>query len=210
MPKRNLWLVKILIIICCARGGWCQLPTVKLNAYLIQGQYNLDQISALTALDQVRFLLLRDSIAQLKLVRFRSRKDICPNLNHLSQKYEQFYCWKAWLLHKGRLSTKRVTYLMVPPKQEGNMRYLEGLSDVCFKRGKFVALSTGELYNQDGAWRFPHSIIAAAHELGHMLGANHDNDLPISVMNGNVLPYVSDADLHYSIRSRQEIANCIG
>lgn len=72
-----------------------------------------------------------------------------------------------------------------------------------------MALSTGELYNQDNAWRFPHSIIAMTHEIGHMLGAHHDDTLPVSIMNSNVLPYVDTTPLQFSYKSKTEIQSCL-
>lgn len=97
---------------------------------------------------------------------------------------------------------------MIPPKQEGNIRYMEGLSDVCFKKGKYLSLSTGELYNQDHAWRYFHTIIAAVHEIGHALGALHDDSYP-NIMHSNVLPYVDSYPLSFSDKSKQEINQCL-
>ena len=57
-------------------------------------------------------------------------------------------------------------------------------------------------------WHYSRKILKTivAHELGHLLGAKHDNRLPVSYMNENAIPYYPTT---YSNKSKKEIWNCL-
>ena len=186
---------------------------VKVKIILIAGMGGVNQYDAKNIFYTVRSQYCIELGIDLKLTTLRNRKDLFPQFKSLSAQQQRYNAWKAWLISKNRLRTKRLTYLMFPPMPEGGKLWIGGLSSTICGYGKTKSFSMGnaELYNQDNAPRYNHSIAIMKHELGHLVGADHDNSQPVTVMYSAPLPSVDSMGiLPFSELSKSQIYNCLG
>lgn len=110
-----------------------------------------------------------------------------------------------WMWQEYARRTRRHPSLiaLVPPFEQFGIYYLAGAALLCGTAGYAVA----EPQNQIGQDRRPHSAIAAAHEIGHIFGGEHDDKKPPNIMRSDALSYV-DLGLEFSERSKKEIGEC--
>lgn len=186
---------------------------IKVKIILIAGAFGVSQNVAIPMFQYVKAEYCQELGVDLQLTTLRNRKDLYPQFKSLSAQQQRYNAWKAWLIAKNRLRTKRLTYLMFPPMPEAGKLWIGGLSSTICGYGKAKSFSMGnaELYNQDSAPRYNHSIVIMKHELGHLLGADHDNAVPVTVMNSAPLPSVDAMGiLPFSALSISQIHICLG
>jgi hypothetical protein len=107
---------------------------------------------------------------------------------------------KFWLHHA-----------ILPPIQHEGELWMAGQAYLsCSKFGRKIGTSNAMIANALGEPRYNHSVIAMAHEVGHMLGAKHDNSLPATIMHEAALRYVNvwQNNLPLSQTSLNEIKQC--
>lgn len=127
--------------------------------------------------------------ANLVLSRFRMTKDRCPNARRAGISTPIFWCW--WRYVERRHYNRNYTLVISPPKWDffGTQLVLWGVArGICAPPRKRLAVSGAEMVNQDGTPRLQHSIAGAAHELGHLLGAYHQEGP--NLMNPGALSFV--------------------
>lgn len=103
-----------------------------------------------------------------------------------------------------------VVHYVFPPYLMDGVLYIGGMSYVCSIKcpGKNSSVSNAEVYSSTtGADRLRHSMIAAAHEIGHALGASHLNSK--TLMNYQVLGF-ADGEVKVDKQSLKQINQCIG
>jgi|688.fasta_scaffold02764_41 hypothetical protein len=92
--------------------------------------------------------------------------------------------------YKGR---RAIHYAILPPVQFQGALWIVGQAyeSTCYwSGGKRVGISSALMSNAEGRPRYRHSVIAIAHEIGHMLGFSHDETLPVSIMHPGPLSSV--------------------
>lgn len=136
-----------------------------------------------------------------------ARAKPCERFNGLDilDRLRRLRCYEQRALKTTRRGP--VLFLAAPMVHEGQL-YMGGMANAnrwSCERG--TGWSTVELYNSRGEDRWNHSLTAAAHELGHLLGARHTNTP--DAMHINALAYVGGRALAYGERSVFELGrNC--
>ena len=88
---------------------------------------------------------------------------------------------------------RAIHFALIPPVQHDGALWIVGQAyDVsCYwVPNKRVGMSSAMMVNASGSPRYRHSVIAIAHEIGHLLGFPHDESAPISIMHPAPLPKV--------------------
>ena len=115
--------------------------------------------------------------------------------------YAEFEYWKSRM--KGRVAQYHVNYVMSPPWQfggvgewrDGDGRYLAfgGYATTGSVGGGCVATGSAAAFKMGGAPSINNSRLVLEHELGHCLGAEHDDESP-NVMHSDAGHHLKGAD----------------
>jgi hypothetical protein len=124
---------------------------------------------------------LNETGVRPKLSRYTEIQDDSTNLTGARDRYNY---WRERALSLGWFRNVQVVHVAMGPLSIGEGKYVSGLSLTCGNFG--VSFLASE--NQLGEDRYPASVCAMTHEVGHNLGAQHD-DSDINLMNSNALPY---------------------
>lgn len=144
-----------------------------------------------------------------KIYRTIRRSDFAPELNTLAGwQHKKASRVKAFIQRHG---TKGLKLVYLPPIIERDgMRYIAGLADLCKPRTG-TALVWSQDANQNGDDRRFSSQVVAAHEVGHVLGARHDNELQqgkASIMN-SYASGLAHSSITFSRHSQVEMKGCL-
>lgn len=139
---------------------------------------------------------------KLNITGFRSINNTSPS-KFKSSSYqfgilEDFRRWR-----RSHPYNRRMVLFITPPAGG----YLLGAAQTaCSIYG--TAYAAAEIKNMEGKDRVVHSFTALAHEVGHLLGAEHDESP--TLMNANALPLVRNEILPLSKVSLKQINGCLG
>lgn len=145
-------------------------------------------------------------------VSVESMVDAYPELNTIDDSLLKHQLYKVQLSQSVQFGSLGRYYVMMPPMIGGSgyAGYIGGFSQICQPLNK-PRYSTGNAiwkHLSTGEGRIKKSAIIMAHEIGHMMGAHHDDsDVNImhpatnSVWNGGPLP-------KWNVKAKLEILNC--
>ena len=139
-------------------------------------------------------------------------QDIAPELNStalVSTRTAQLLAYGRWAKRYGLLKPRQMVHFILPHSREG---YIGGVArGICTYGTRLgYSLSNAAIYNYRLDNRILHSITAAAHELGHTLGASHTPENSFDIMNTNILPMVSQFGVpSFAPRSGNQIRKCL-
>lgn len=186
--------------------------TVTVHVVHVLGEHAISTTRARELFSIVKGEYSRQLAINLKLKYFRVRNDrISQNLNNrisILNYYERVFS------RRPRHRWAHVSMAILPPIKDGGIYYLAGYANGTCRFGKRfgVAVANAEETNSYGALRFVHSIVAFMHELGHLLGAKHNDALPATVMHSAAMAYVDSqggAVLDFHPNSVKQILSCI-
>jgi hypothetical protein len=183
--------------------------TVKINIIHARGPYALSEKRAQELIAQVINIYQDQLGIDLFLVNFKTIKNPYSKLKLLSQRQHILSAWKRYF---NRKSKSEINLAILPPLQDFNAIWLAGIANqICaINRITPVAYSNAEEFNFENQPRFLHSIFGATHEIGHLLGAQHDSSLPKSIMHPDPLSTIDETGpLKFSNKSKKEIFNCL-
>ena len=145
-----------------------------------------------------------------RIVDVRIMRDPYPTLNKLAYQIDRLQNLSNWAKKKRLNRGVDQVHFIVSPMIENGALYVGGIARrVCSARSSAAySMSNYSTLNAFGASRAPHSIIAAAHELGHALGATHQ-DLAPNIMHSNALSFVTAFQLSWFPISKQQVRSCI-
>jgi hypothetical protein len=102
--------------------------------------------------------------------------------------------WDETYFVGGRYKGRRaIHYAILPPVSYSGHLWIVGQayeSSCYWARGGGVGISSAMMLNAEGMPRYRHSVIAMAHEIGHLLGFSHDESPPVSIMHPGPLSSV--------------------
>ena len=90
-----------------------------------------------------------------------------------------------YFVGRRRKGARVVHHALIPPVEYQGARYIVGQAYQfrCYWDGSGrVSMTSAMITNAEGAARYRHSVVAMAHEIGHSLGLDHDETLPVSIM----------------------------
>lgn len=189
---------------------------IKLSIFLITGPYGLNKAQTTQMYQEVRERLRVEAGVDLKLKKLRRRSDLYKSLSSLNSRLQKYLSWKAWLLANGRLTTKELTYLILPPMPHTDgKRYIAGYaSSICtYKKFRTLAASNAQMTNAEGLARYEHSKLAMLHELSHLIGATHQ-DWVANVMHSAAMAYLPNGASFWALPllpvTVNQIRHCVG
>lgn len=143
----------------------------------------------------------------VRVVRVIKRRDFDTKLNNLQSWQQKFFRVKAWVARRKYLGIKLV---YAPPILNAKTIYFAGMGDVC-RPLDGTAMVYGAEQNQDGVSRLYNIQVTATHEVGHNLGAKHDDSLPVTMMHSYAAHagYIHER-MSFSEVSRQQMRKCMG
>jgi len=123
----------------------------------------------------------------------------------LSKRLKLLRLWRGWFNRNG--GTGDIKVAITPPFAEGGKYWLAGYANgTCRRKG--TAYTTAEAYNDAGAPRFEHSKVSFLHELGHLVGGQHEDSN--TVMHADAIARTdSMSKIRYSNQSAERIKKCI-
>lgn len=195
--KKFLFL--LLILLKCASS---EAKTIDVYVVHARGYHGLSVLEAKRLIDDVKLYYSNYGIT-LNVTRFRSIKNPYHKAyNSINNAFDLLITWRNW--SNAHHLPKTMRLFITPPISD----YILGYSfTVCNPEG--LAYVAVQPRNNNGLDRFTHSELAATHEIGHLLGANHDSNLPATLMNPNANAFVTDSILPLSDKSFKEIRKCI-
>jgi len=189
------------------------MPKVDVSFIATSGVNGLTCDEAMEAFKDVQKIYKEQLRINLNLRWTRCMKNRGP-VQTLNNRLTVLNWWKTFFSVPGRNKGTRVLHFaLLNPIKEGDTFWLAGYAiRVCaYKRTLPVALSNGELQNALGLPRYKQTVIGMCHESGHLLGADHDDDLPVTIMNPDPLPHVPEYEgwMPFSSKSKRQIRSCM-
>lgn len=143
-------------------------------------------------------------------------QDPCPQHSGYDRQSEKLHCLGAFGKKSGLIKNRQITHFTLPLMPYRYGEFLGGLArKTCgLKYGRFgylfsYSIANAANYNRNGESRFLYSLVAFAHENGHVLGAEHDNYSP------NLMHYAANIftntnwPLGWNRPAIQQISDCL-
>lgn len=191
---------------------------VKIHVVLVVGQNSLTEERSLELIRANQRLYSNQLGTSLKLTRVQKKRN--PYVSDTTiEGHVQLRLLERWegFFRRRRGRTDTLQIALIPPLETGGHFYLAGYANGICSLNRFVgvAYATAEETNIYGQLRFKHSIIALAHEIGHLGGMTHDdtltNDGKAGIMHSYALPFVDlQKKMRFSPKSRREWLDCVG
>lgn len=182
---------------------------VKIRVINATNRYSMNRRQALAMLKDVKARFKNMTGERLVIRSFRSVRNPFPFLQEKTYNYVEVLATWSFYVADHPIHFRGPTIIITPPFNASGIRWLQGATEgICSK--ETLAFTTSENYNVAGELRYDHSVISFLHELGHVVGADHDNTFPVTIMNANMLPWVDiDPMMRYSALSLTQIHSCL-
>lgn len=200
---KKLLLLAFILIPCLA-----QAEVIRVGITWASNRYSLSRSGAIKAYRMAAKSLRQETNAKLRLVSFQPSRDISrrfgsgPGALTVPIRHDRLDLWQ---IHYGdRQDWKFLRLIIVPPI---NNTWTAGIANGICTFGRKNPMAQVSVRKNNVLF----AAAAIQHELGHALGAWHDEQLPATAMNPNSIFYASEKKelLNFSNSSIQEINACI-
>lgn len=146
----------------------------------------------------------------IRITDVRYYKDPYPQLNKISYQIDRLQNLSEWARRKRLNKNVDAVHFVVSPMNDGGYLFVGGLARGYCKVASRLSFSMSNYspYNVFGAPRYAHSVFSAAHEVAHIMGANHNNEYP-NIMHAAALQFVDRYALGWTQQSKNEVATCL-
>lgn len=179
---------------------------ITVNLVVAQGPNSLtrEQVDELFNTSNLQFTTQIGEPLVVKAYRFTGNPFPKEQMK-LSKRLRLLRLWKGYFRRNPKGADVNIT--ITPPIQDMGMFWLAGYSEaICKKGGR--AYSTAELHNERMERRFEHSQVAFMHELGHLVGAPHEDSNTI-IHADAIARTDSMTKIRYSNQTSERIKQCI-
>lgn len=182
------------------------LAEITVNLVVAQGPNSLtrEQIDEMFNASNLQFTMQMEEPLIIKAYKFTGNP--FPNEQmKLSKRLRLLRLWQGYFRRNPKGAD--VNIAVTPPIQDMGMFWLAGYSEaICKKGGR--AYSTAEFRNERLDYRFDHSRVAFMHELGHLLGAPHEDSN--TIMHADAIARTeSMTKIRYSNQTVGRMKQCI-
>lgn len=201
---------KLCIILLTLFAGVAQAAPLKnqnIMAVWVSGPYNLTNTRANAALKMVDRYYQKQLGVRIRVAKWVRMKEIPGkiDLKNYTNRFKRYEGYSNWVFSKYRMPKVYI----VGPYIQGVDRYMGGTASGVCDPFSGTAVAVGQEINQYGDARFLHSQAAISHELGHVLGADHVDSIPATLMHPDMLWYVNGAIPALADKSKKEIRKCL-
>jgi len=202
-------LIKLLIWVVIVTGlSWlvagAEAQTIPTRLVIVKHPYAtaLEQtILVRQGLERLRETGVNPSITKISVVRDSL------NRNKISQYQSRLDSWANLAYKKGWCADDQTCFLALPPVNDGKVNYQGGVAqDSCAPY--WAAYAILRMRNDVGQARAAASRTAVAHEFGHLMGAEHDEEDRPYIMHPAALKY-GEVRLPWSQFSKDLIDICL-
>lgn len=178
------------------------------------GTHGMNKTEALERFDAAKAYYAEMGVEfRLKRVRVRRKSPYDQHKSvYANERIRQLIGWEKYFAR--RRNTAVLKLAITPPVfDKDGLWYVAGYaSGTCSYKSKRnpVGLVNGSLVNPQGLSRSDHITAAIAHELGHLLGAEHAPEQPCSLMSHGMLGCVVPGErVPWATKSVDQILTCI-
>jgi len=142
---------------------------------------------------------------RVKLGRIYKTDQAFPYFQGFQMRGYRFATYQKLMLNNRSWNPDRAHLIVDRPLLENGIRYIAGLANTCRVQGGFGIVQT-QSFNSFGVDRGVQSAIAVAHEVGHLIGADHHEG--ITIMN-EAASGINPLPTGFDRESIEEIARCL-
>ncbi len=179
---------------------------ITVNLVIAQGPNSLTKQEADQLFNEANIQLTSQIGQPLRIKHYRFISNpFAEEQKSLSKRLRLLRLWDGWFKRRGVGAD--VNFAITPPFEDGGLYWLAGYAEGICDRGG-VGYSTAETHNNYGAPRFEHSKVAFLHELGHLIGAPHEDSN--TIMHGDATARTdSMTKIRYSNQTSERIKKCV-
>lgn len=187
------------------------LAPIKLNILRVDGPNAIDDSGFYSMVESIHTVFAEVGVKfqSINIENFHPENS-SPYLGSLSTQSFVLYHYLRQARRMGLMGKKQYTIVILPPFTQDGYTFMGGRAmQSCAKRTNRIAIANAANINSQNIDWSHHSKVAAIHELGHLFGAYHDNQLPATMMHFNALAFVKDGLLGFSELSKSQIRDCL-
>lgn len=203
-------LLLVLILIPCL----VQAEVVRVGITWASNRYSLKRSDAKRAYRMAARVLRKQTDAKLKLVSFQASRDIARRFNSGNDSIQikaRHDALDRWRIHFGdNINFRLIQLVIAPPLDAYGRHWVAGASSgICTYGGKNPIIKDAVVIVNALKKFVILGGAAIEHEIGHAVGAWHDDNIPASAMHPNSLFYTKEKLLDFSSQSIAEIDACL-
>lgn len=179
---------------------------IALSLLLVKGSFGMSYASQIRTVKTALIVIQHDTGVKITIKRIRKTTDRFPAFRTLDTRYSRFAQFQSYLFQKRWYNREGINLIVDVPIIDSGKRYIAGIaSRRCRPFGGFAIAQVQDL-NQNFEDRQVQSVIAVAHEVAHLIGADHHEGTTIMNIGASGL---SPLPTGFDGASIKEIRECL-